>query len=211
MASRKMTPTMRKALATALATLLIAFECGAAEYAEGANHFATFFSHRSSAHTGCAVSDAFDLDAGQAVTIVILSKPQRIASGTIASKSPVPCAELARSYFDGTFYEVKLDDAAIGLGDLGILVAKKATPDWKVVAGRVTARFGGMSYTFDECASHEGIHLTVRASGRRTSRLVWHDYMYLDYGTEPSCGDRQYDAIDSLVKSFHRGAQKRAP
>lgn len=193
-------------IAITLVAMFIGAESSAAEYAKGANHFATFLSFRDSTNTGCSVSDVVDLSVGQSVTVVILTSPQRLVKGLIATKSTSPCAELAKSYFEGTFYEVTFPDAKTEMGDLGVLINNDAVSSGQTKDGRLVVIFNGTGYQFDKCTSHEGIHLTAHSLDHSQEKLVWHDYMYLEYGAEPTCGDNQYEAIDSLNKTFNRDA-----
>jgi hypothetical protein len=193
-------------IAITLVAMFIGAESSAAEYAKGANHFATFLSFRNSTNTGCSVSDVVDLSVGQPVTVVILTSPQRLVKGLIAAKSTSPCAELAKSYFEGTFYEIALPNAEIEMGDLGVLIDNDAVSSRQTKDGRLVVTANGTGYQFDECASHEGIHLSVHSLDNSQEKLVWHDYMYLEYGTEPTCDEYKYETIDFLNKSFNLDA-----
>lgn len=71
---------------------------------------------------------------------------------------------------EGLAYFVKVRR---GVGDLGIVTA--------------TAGVHPHNLLFHNCASNEGVHLTVWQHGRR----IWHEYYYVPYATEPTCTDEE--------------------
>jgi hypothetical protein len=113
-------------------------------------------------------------------------------------------------YIDNTFYEVSFLDAGFEQSDLGVLVDRNADSSRQTKDGRHVVKADGTEYKFDECTSPEAIHLTAHSLNNAKDKLVWHDYFYLGYDVEPTCGDNTSGAIDSLTKSFNSNAQKRA-
>jgi hypothetical protein len=196
----------RNSIAFALTAMVIALESGASEYIKGAEHFAAFSHHRESPNAGCAAADAADLTIGQPVTIVVLSKPQRLANGVITSKSTAPCAGFVATDLVGPFYEIRLAAASIEQGQLGVLIGKPVSSA-QIIEGRAVAHVNGTAYQFNECTSSEAVHLTVRPLVDTQAKLVWHDYVYLGYDVDPTCTDKESAAIDRLTKSFNRNVE----
>ena len=195
----------RNSGAIILMAMAIAFECNAAEYVKGAEHFAAVMQSGDHLNTGCAATDAAELMIGQPVAIVVLSKPQRLVNGFITSKSASPCAAFANADLAGPFYKLDFQDARFEPGELGIFIGK-AVSSLHINEGKVMVEMNGMGYKFDACTSHEGVHLTVRSFAGARSKLVWHDYVYLGYDVEPTCAGKQLAAMDVLAESFNRSA-----
>ena len=50
----------------------------------------------------------------------------------------------------------------------------------------------GRAESFRQCASGEGLHLTVWSGAPLKGRRRWHRYVYLGYDTEPDCQPADY-------------------
>ncbi len=70
-----------------------------------------------------------------------------------------------------------------------------AAPHVFRVRGRsVTADLGVVhpSASFRQCTSQEGVHLTVWSGPPLRSQRLWHEYVHLDFDTQPRCVEADY-------------------
>jgi hypothetical protein len=199
--------SIRNSIAIMLMT--IAFESGAAEYVKGAEHFATVSRSGDHPNAGCATVVEDGLTVGQPVAVVVLSEPRRLIKGFITSKSASPCADFSNTGLASLSYALGFPDAKLEPGELGILIGN-AVSSLHINERTGVVAMNGIRYKFDECTSHEAVHLTVRSSTGSRSQLVWHDYVYLGYDVEPTCTQKELAAMEALARLINRSAPARA-
>jgi hypothetical protein len=198
----------RYIIAVPLVLASVAMECSAAEYAEGADNFALFGNFRDDPHTGCIAAGVSKLTVGHPVTVVLLSKPQRLVHGSVTNKLASRCKEFKKTDQFGPFYEVSINGEKVEEG-LGILIGK-AISSTQTSDGRILATVDGTIYEFSDCTSSEAIHLMVRSAAKSKNTLVWHDHFYLGYDVDPTCSNNESAEMDLLNKSYNHDALKHA-
>jgi hypothetical protein len=142
----------------------------------------------------CLVLANPDVDVGQRVNLVMLSKQQRIVRARVKEKLGRSCARTETT--DESFYSLQLErEGDIDSRDTGVpLMAVISTKPLTVSRGRATGDLDkdGRSEFFRYCASNEGLHFTVWTGQPLVGRRRWHFYYYLGYDVVPSCKRKDY-------------------
>jgi hypothetical protein len=95
------------------------------------------------------------------------------------------------------YYTLRLEgnnkgvDMSMGIG----VIAPAGLPklvDKKVV---LDVDNDGKPEYFRSCASSEGMHLTIWTGEPLKGKRVWHSYYYLNYDTEPTCDEKDWEGI----------------
>jgi len=124
------------------------------------------------------------------VTLIEPDAPQFVLVATITG--PVPsCERLERAMIPPPYF----------LAQTATPIDPDAGSVWVALSGRLDTRRLGSGATavrlsasypnaqVRSCTSHEGLHLTVWSGTPLESRRLWHEYYYLGYDVEPSCGE----------------------
>jgi len=130
---------------------------------------------------------ALDVDSLEVGTPVLLVTPDSIQASVLArvigvSKEPL-------KFVDGTVEGrafVLVPEAEVQLGLAIAIVGETGTP--RIENDRVALDLNGDGEpeTFNECTSHEGLHLTIR-SGEPAHAVVWHRYVYAGIDLGQTC------------------------
>jgi hypothetical protein len=190
-------PLKRIGFAIGLTAIAVALECSAAQNGKTAERFAAVVLHGAGPNAACAAMGTADLAIGQPVTVVILSNPQRLVTGSVSSKSNSSCTGSISASAAGSFYQLDLSGAVFEPGELGILIGTTVVSPYFDPRNGVLET-NGARYKFAECLGREAAHLMVRSLSGHKSKLVWHDYLYLGYEVEPTCTEKDLAAIESL-------------
>ena len=95
---------------------------------------------------------------------------------------------------NAAFYRVDVLDS---LGsDVTIAIVGPVSP-FSVLGNALASDLDGdgRAELFDQCASHEGLHLSIVTPGVTAGGRRWHQYFYVPYDLEPSCsGVTPYDS-----------------
>ena len=139
----------------------------------------------------CVAMPAPALVPGTSVTLIRPEPPQSAFVAIL--ERPVPaCEPLERAMVPGPYYLVRRAAPA----------GHEAGSPWVALSGRLETRGVAAdaiafrlspsrpSAQVRSCTSHEGVHLTVWAGSPLKSPRVWHQYYYLGFDVEPSCGEQ---------------------
>lgn len=145
------------------------------------------------AGSGCLTIGNASLREGEAIDLVSPQKPQTLTRARIEKKLSQSCSRNADAPAGTSFYSfrVKQDDAKPGSPTIAIA---GFTGGFEVVGGRVRADLNGDGRlaSFRQCASAEGLHLTVWDGESLKGRRLWHGYYFLGYDVEPDCTRSDY-------------------
>ena len=144
----------------------------------------------------CVAMPAPALVPGTSVTLIRPDPPQSAFVATF--ERPVPaCEPLERAMISGPYYLVRP----------GALAGQEPGTLWVALAGRLDTRGvapEGVVFHLSpshpnaqvrSCTSHEGVHLTVWTGTPLKSQRVWHQYYYLGFDVEPSCGGQDLGGL----------------
>ncbi len=135
-----------------------------------------------------AVPDS-SLSAGALVTLISTAAPQTSVAARIVGRRATPWA-LGNMALEGASYEIE----ALAEPEEGLSIAVLgALAGGRVVAGvfRADLDGDGVDESFRECASGEGVHLTVWSGTARKAVRRWHRYIYLGYDLEANCTEEE--------------------
>jgi hypothetical protein len=149
-----------------------------------------------------------NLKIGDKVQIILPEKPPQILHSEIVKKAECKyednleltinkaTAELTGNNPEVTLssYLLKLsgsDASKLGFG-IGIVSQNSQV---KNVKGLVSVDIDGdgKDEYFRECASNEGLHLTVWIGKPLVGKRIWHSYYHLNYDTENDCKNKDYE------------------
>lgn len=137
----------------------------------------------------CLAMPSPALPPGTAVTLIQPAPQPSVFVATVSGSAP-SCERLARALIPGPYYRAQRTPKPADSGAVWVaLPGRSATR--RVGAGAIVVRLSS-SYPNAQvrsCTSQEGVHLTVWAGTPLKSRRLWHQYYYLGYDVEPSCGD----------------------
>ena len=144
----------------------------------------------------CVAMTAPALVPGTSVTLIRPDPPQSAFVATL--ERPVPaCEPLERAMISGPYYLVRRG-APAGQEAGTLWVAFAGRPDTRDVAPEGVAFHLSPSHPNAQvrsCTSHEGVHLTVWTGIPLKSQRVWHQYYYLGFDVEPSCGEQDVGGL----------------
>ncbi len=135
----------------------------------------------------CLTIENASLRSGQIVYVVTFNDTQSVQRATIDQKLNIGC-NLSDHEETFSFYSLNIqDNDAFGIGVIN-------SPIIDVTSGiaNVDLNGDGKKEYFRECASNEGIHLTVWTGKPLVGKRIWHYYWYAGYDTEPSCKKKDY-------------------
>lgn len=142
-------------------------------------------------HGNCFATKKSDLGKGTKITAIVLDNPQWLSEATIRGPaSDTDCAPLLSdrkgpNVSQGlTFYSIQTDksfDLAIGV------VGKIASVKVKNGFVNTDINSDGISETYSQCTSAEGIHFEIRNSNATNNTPIWSGYYYLGYDVERTC------------------------
>lgn len=123
---------------------------------------------------------------GTRVYAITLDHPQRILWSKVMGQRTAGChpglGPSFRSYLlDESGWGVSYLDLAVGL------VGLAEPPKWQDGIAYATLPDDRTPVSFRQCSSGEGIHVT----GWRSSRRIWHAYIYLGYDTVYTCTEEE--------------------
>ena len=133
-----------------------------------------------------------NLHPGERLTLVNAGKRQSIIKAKVRQKTDKPCSAGDVGDEEVHYYLLEVVSSQVEPGTLAVgITGTKAV--FKVSRGIVSADLDsdGKSEYFRECASTEGIHLTVWSGGYPEGWRQWHRYFYLGYDVEPNCTARE--------------------
>ena len=133
-----------------------------------------------------------DLQSGAELLLVSAERPQRLTHARVGSRRAKACTEFGDEWGsvnipNASFYGVEVVDAVIG-SDVTIAIVGPVGP-FSILGDALTSDLDGdgRPELFDQCASHEGLHLSITTPGVAVGGQRWHQYFYVPYDLEPSC------------------------
>ena len=148
----------------------------------------------------CFESPELGTPAGIPVTVVYAAFPQYIVTGTLGTRSKLPCSPPPPSATDSMEYSVTIPRDTSGPTGLPIVVLGQ-TPKLEMRGDTVTLEIerGKTPWRFRSCASAEGICSSAWSGVPLASPRRWNAYYYLGYDVEPDCQPGDYES-DSTAK-----------
>lgn len=143
--------------------------------------------------SGCLTIRNDALRENESIDLVSPNKQQTHITARIEKKLPQTCSRNADIPADASFFSIRLkQDEAKPTGPAIAIAGFKG--DFEVDGGEVRADLNGDGRleSFRQCASAEGLHLTVWEGEPLKGRRLWHDYYYLGYDVEPGCTQNEY-------------------
>lgn len=129
---------------------------------------------------------------GGELILVSPVRPQRLTHARVGERRNSPCSEPGdqRGNVDMTnasFYKVEILGDTLG-SDLSIAIVGPA-PAFAVRGDALASDLDGdgREEQFAECASQEGIHLSIVTPGVGAGSRRWHQYFYVPYDLEADC------------------------
>ena len=155
--------------------------CGAIASADDTLHrFGIVEIHSSS--SACAIFKGKALTPGQNIHAVFIDSHKWVEGKVIQVRS-TRCREYALS--DGIVYDVQLKGADFAGWDVGVaVIASQATISVRG-ADVILSDAGNSPIVLKNCTSSEGVHFLAR----QDEKLLWHEYYYVGYDTEPTCAE----------------------
>jgi len=129
-----------------------------------------------------------DVAPGTAVSIVDLSHPVKVVSGTVGKALPSPCPAAQNSMKTGTCYTVSVPpDARLHWGPHIAVLAPSDKFTLQPTGAEADLEGSGPSITFRVCAKKEGLQFTVWRGSPLTGKRVWHLYYDLGFKVDTTC------------------------
>jgi len=143
---------------------------------------------------GCLTIMNAGLREKETIRLVSLKEPQMLMQATIVGKLAQSCSRNIGIPNSASFYSFRIGNMTADPMALAIAVAG-AGGGFTVAGGKVRADLNndGRLASFRECASQEGLHLTVWTGEPLKSKRLWHEYYYLGYDVEPNCSEKDYE------------------
>lgn len=138
--------------------------------------------------TGCIEIEGSALHSDDSLLVITLDPPA-VTRARVGSELQGACRGGRGVLADSVLsYGIRVAPLAELEGTLGVAILAPGSSG-AVVGGKPQVRIPGdaMPYTFESCASHEGIHFMARRDGV----LVWHGYYYLGFDLEPDCPEEE--------------------
>lgn len=153
-----------------------------------------------------------NLKVSDKIQIVLPEKPQQILIAEIAAKTN--CAYEPNVNLTGntqsadlignnpeeslSSYLLKLSESDASKFGFGIAIVN-VTSQIKMVKGLASVDIDGdgKDEYFRECASNEGLHLTVWKGKPLVGKRIWHSYYHFNYDTENDCKKKDYEEINN--------------
>jgi hypothetical protein len=134
----------------------------------------------------CLALGGAALEAGAPVTLITLSKPQRVFRAAVV-RQVTECSSLVHQNAPGPYYLLRADASQDLAPQLAIAVAGR--PLARSVDGEIRIDLSNRirQARIRSCSSSEGLHLTVWSGVPLRSTRLWHTYWYLGYDVEPDC------------------------
>ena len=134
----------------------------------------------------CLALGGAALEAGAPVTLLSLSKPQRVFRAAVVLQVS-ECSSLVHQDTPGPYYLLRAEASEDQAPRLAIAVAGR--PQTRSVDGEVRLDLSNRirQARIRSCSSSEGLHLTVWSGVPLRSTRLWHSYWYLGYDVEPDC------------------------
>ncbi len=154
----------------------------------------------------CLRTDNANLAENSQISIIVspYEIPQKIVKAFVGKKLNYSCAagdsEAGEEDLSKTaYYTLKLDgndidESYIGAG-IAILDSSKPIKFSDGLAN-VDLNNDGKNEYFRQCASNEGLHLTVWTGKPLIGKRIWHKYYYLKYDTEADCKKKDWEGTD---------------
>lgn len=142
---------------------------------------------------GCLTIMNASLQGNDVLNLVYLETPQSFITTEIVKKLPQHCS-IKIEIPNASFYSFRVNKTIEKV--IGPAIAVTGfNGSFKVEKGEVRADLTGDGSlgSFRECASNEGLHLTVWAGEPLKGKRLWHEYYYLGYDVEPNCFERDYE------------------
>jgi hypothetical protein len=131
---------------------------------------------------------------GGELILLSLERPQRLTHARVGERRSSPCSEPGdqRGNVDMTnasFYKVEILGDTLGSA-LSIAIVGPA-PAFAVRGDALASDLDGdgREERFAQCASQEGIHLSIVTPGVGAGSRRWHQYFYVPYDLEADCPD----------------------
>ena len=131
---------------------------------------------------------------GVELILVSPARPQRLTRARVGERRSRPCTEPGDEsgnvdMTNASFYKVEILgdtlDSSVAIAVVGPTPAVSVRGD--VLA--VDLDGDGREEQFGQCASSEGIHLSITTPGVSAGGRRWHQYFYVPYDLEPDCPD----------------------
>lgn len=133
-----------------------------------------------------------DLREGTELILISAAKPQRLTHARVGARRSSACSQMGDEWGSvnipsASYYRVEITDTETG-GDLTIAIVGPAAP-FSIQGDALVSDLDGdgRNETFNQCASNEGIHLTIVTPGVAAGGERWRQYFYVPYDLEPSC------------------------
>src|SRR5262245_34017884 len=139
----------------------------------------------------CVAMPAPALAPRAALTLIQPDRPQLPLNASVVQPSPA-CEPLERALVPGPYYLVQPSSAITADSPRLWVVLSGKVRTRRLASGVIAARLSAAhpAVGFRACTSTEGVHLTVWSGAPLVSQRLWHQYYYLGYDVEPSCGER---------------------
>lgn len=133
-----------------------------------------------------------DLREGTELLLISAQRPQRLTHARVGTRRNRACTEMGDEWGsvnipNASYYRVEITDREAG-GDLTIAIVGPVAP-FSIQGDALVSDLDGdgRAELFNQCASNEGIHLTIVTPGVTAGGERWHQYFYVPYDLEPSC------------------------
>jgi hypothetical protein len=127
------------------------------------------------------------LTPGEGVILVAPTSPQSWSRTTVVG--PVAaCEPLDRADIAGPYYALRGGVPPTSEPG-GLFIALPSAAMVRTDRGAVVVRIGDAyrRARVDACTSNEGVHLRIWSGPPGDSKVLWHEYFYVPYDTEPTC------------------------
>jgi len=143
---------------------------------------------------GCLTIKNAGLREKETIHLVSLQEPQMLMPATNVGNLAQGCTRNIGVPRNASFYSFRIGNMTADPMALAIAVAGSGS-GFTVAGGKVRADLNndGRLASFRECASQEGLHLTVWGGEPLKSKRLWHEYYYLGYDVEPNCSEKDYE------------------
>lgn len=134
------------------------------------------------------------LPTGSMVHLVLLEESQTVLQAQVVKKLTESCSKDPTTGNDDSFYSLRLSGPSPEVYELAIAIVNPVA-SLKVANGLVGSDLDGDGQRefFRECASNEGLHLTVWSGRPLKGKRRWHRYFYLGYDVEFNCTEKDFE------------------
>lgn len=143
--------------------------------------------------SGCLTIRNDALRENETIDLVSPNKPQTHITARIENKLSQTCSANAVIQADASFYSIRVkQDEAKPTGPAIAIAGIKGDIEVREGVVRADLNGDGRLESFRQCASAEGLHLTVWEGEPLKGRRLWHGWYYLGYDVEPGCSQGDY-------------------